>query len=132
MIVNYSYKFEKIYKTCVIPTTAGSGAEVTSNAVIYVNDIKYSFESKLLLPDEYFLIPELITSGTYKIKASSGFDVIAQALESLISKKSNLLSVEYASKSLGISTNNFVPFVNKTNLENATQMCLAANLGESH
>ena len=128
MIVNYSYKFEKKYtKLVVIPTTAGSGAEVTSNAVIYVNDIKYSFESKLLLPDEYFLIPELITSGTYKIKASSGFDVIAQALESLISKKSNLLSVEYASKSLGISTNNFVPFVNKTNLENATQMCLAAN-----
>ena len=101
----------------IASSSAGSGAEVTSNAVIYVNDIKYSFESKLLLPDEYFLIPELITSGTYKIKASSGFDVIAQALESLISKKSNLLSVEYASKSLGISTNNFVPFVNKTNLE---------------
>ena len=29
----------------VVPTTAGSGAEVTSNSVIYVNGVKHSFES---------------------------------------------------------------------------------------
>jgi len=55
LIVNYSYPFKKKYtKLAVIPTTAGSGAEVTSNAVIYVNGIKHSFESELLLPDNFF------------------------------------------------------------------------------
>ena len=55
LIVNYSYPFKKKYtKLAVIPTTAGSGAEVTSNAVIYVDGIKHSFESELLLPDNFF------------------------------------------------------------------------------
>lgn len=43
-----------------IPTTAGSGAEVTSNAVIYIKKIKYSVEDKSLLPEKFLLIPELI------------------------------------------------------------------------
>ena len=50
LIVKYSYPFKKKYtKLAVIPTTAGSGAEVTSNAVIYVNGIKHSFENELLI-----------------------------------------------------------------------------------
>ena len=86
LIVNYTYPFKKKYtKLAVIPTTAGSGAEVTSNAVIYVDGIKHSFESELLIPDYFFLIPEFLISAPNKIKASSGFDAIAQALESLVS-----------------------------------------------
>ena len=87
LIVNYSYPFKKKYtKLAVIPTTAGSGAEVTSNAVIYVDGIKHSFESELLIPDNFFLIPEFLISAPNKIKASAGFDAIAQALESLVSR----------------------------------------------
>ena len=129
LIVNYSYPFKKKYtKLTVIPTTAGSGAEVTSNAVIYVDGIKHSFESELLIPDNFFLIPEFLISAPNKIKASAGFDAIAQALESLVSKKSNDQSVKYASKSLRVSVNSFISFVNNPNMKNATEMSISANL----
>ena len=129
LIVNYKYPFNKKYtKLAVIPTTAGSGAEVTSNAVIYVDGIKHSFESELLLPDHFFLVPEFLISAPNKIKASAGFDAIAQALESLISKKSNDKSVEYASKSLRVSVNSFISFIKDPNMKNATEMSIASNL----
>ena len=129
LIVNYSYPFSKKYtQLAVIPTTAGSGAEVTSNAVIYVDGIKHSFESELLIPDYFFLIPEFLLSAPNKIKASAGFDAIAQALESLVSRKSNQLSVDYASKSLSVSINSYISFLNNPSLINATEMAIASNL----
>ena len=67
-------------------------------------------------------------SAPNKIKASAGFDAIAQALESLISKKSNNQSVEYATKSLKVSINSYISFLNNPNLKNATEMSIAANL----
>ena len=129
LIINYSYPFKQKYtKLAVIPTTAGSGAEVTSNAVIYVNGIKHSFESELLIPDNFFLIPEFLMSAPNKIKAAAGFDAIAQALESLVSKKSNDQSIEYASKSLKISVVSYISFLDNPNLKNATEMSIASNL----
>ena len=129
LIINYNYPFKNKYtKLAVIPTTAGSGAEVTSNAVIYVDQIKYSFENELLKPDNFFLIPEFLISAPYKIKSSAGFDAIAQAVESLLSKKSNEQSVEYASKSLRVSINSYISFLENPNIKNATEMSIASNL----
>jgi alcohol dehydrogenase class IV len=129
LIVNYSYPYKKKFtKLAVVPTTAGSGAEVTSNSVIYVNGTKYSFESELLLPDYFFLIPEFLISAPSKIKSSAGFDAIAQALESLVSKKSNEESVNYASESLKISVKSYIPFLEKPTMKNATEMSIASNL----
>ncbi len=128
-IINYSYPFKKKYTHLgVIPTTAGSGAEVTSNAVIYVDGIKHSFENNLLIPDNFFLIPEFLISAPHKIKASAGFDAIAQALESLVSKKSDNKSVDFASKSLKISIKSYLSFLKEPNFKNASKMSIAANL----
>ena len=129
LIINYNYPFKNKYtKLAVIPTTAGSGAEVTSNAVIYVDQIKHSFENELLKPDNYFLIPEFLISAPYKIKSSAGFDAIAQAVESLLSKKSSEQSVDYASKSLRVSINSYISFLENPNIKNATEMSIASNL----
>ena len=122
------YTKQKFAKLVAIPTTAGSGAEVTSNAVIYVDKIKYSVEGEQLRPDYFFLIPELVLAGSNKIKSSAGFDAIAQAIESLISKKSNERSKLFAEKSLKLSLNFFLDYLNKPNFENTSAMCLAANL----
>ena len=53
-IANSTYEIKKFSKLVAIPTTAGSGAEVTSNAVMYINKIKYSVEGDKLKPDLFF------------------------------------------------------------------------------
>ena len=127
-LINSTYKINKYAKLIAIPTTAGSGAEVTSNAVIYLDKIKYSVEGAALRPDYFFLIPELVLAGSNKIKSSAGFDAIAQAIESLISRKSNEKSKVFAEKSLKLSLNYFLDYLYKPNYENTSAMCLAANL----
>jgi alcohol dehydrogenase class IV len=118
----------KVCPLIAIPTTAGAGAEVTSNAVIYINSIKYSVEDRLLIPDYFFLFTNLIINNPKKLKSSAGFDAIAQAVESLISVKSNKASVSFAKKSLILSTKNYLSFVNKPNTENSKKMLIASNL----
>ena len=122
------YKLFKKTRVLAIPTTAGSGAEVTNNAVIYIDKIKYSIEGDEIKPDNFFLIPKLILPASKKIKASSGFDAIAQAIESLLSKKSNKQSIKYAEKSLKLSFKNYLENLYNPTLKNTFAMCLAANL----
>ena len=126
-IINAKYVFKKRRPLLAIPTTAGSGAEVTSNAVIYIKKIKYSVEDKRLMPDYFLLIPELINGLNKNLKSSSGFDAIAQSIESLLSKKSNSKSVAYATKSLKFSLPNYINYIKNPNSNNTLKMCLAAN-----
>ena len=127
-IINSDYKGNKKIPLLAIPTTAGSGAEVTSNAVIYINNIKYSVEGAEVRPDYHALLPKLLLSSTMKIDSSSGFDAISQAIESILSKRSNTQSIEYASRALKILFKNYINFVNKKNLSNSYNMALGANL----
>ena len=118
-------------KTCpviAIPTTSGSGAEVTPNAVMYINKTKYTVDKKIIRPDKFYLIPKLTFSASKKVKASSGFDAIAQSVESLISAKSNKYSVAFAQKSLVYSLKSYIDFVNRPNNYNAKEMLIAANM----
>jgi alcohol dehydrogenase class IV len=126
-IINLSLKTKKKAKLLIIPTTAGSGAEVTSNAVIYINKIKYSIEDQNLIPDYFFLLPELVLKSSKKIKSSAGFDCLAQGIESLFAVKSTPESVKFSKKAIQIALNNFTNFVSKPNLSNSYKMQLAAN-----
>ena len=110
-----------------IPTTAGSGAEVTKFSVIYIDKIKYSVEHNLLKPDFFSLIPKLVINSSKIVRSSAGFDAIAQATESIFSKKANIQSLKNSSKSLRFSIKSFVEFVNSPNINNATNMLSAAN-----
>ena len=89
-IISNNYKLKNNNRKLIaIPTTAGSGAEVTANAVIYINNVKYSVEGQLIKPDDFFLIPDFIKVSSNKIKSSAGFDAISKSIESLVSLKSN-------------------------------------------
>ena len=71
------YNIKKYRPLFTIPTTAGSGAEVSSNAVIYIKKIKYSVEDKSLLPEKFLLIPELIIGLKKNLKSNLFYFIFA-------------------------------------------------------
>jgi alcohol dehydrogenase class IV len=77
-----------------IPTTAGTGAEVTRNAVLAVPDhkVKVSMRSPLMLPRVAIVDPELTYSMPPRLTASTGLDALTQLLEAYVSNKANPLT----------------------------------------
>lgn len=85
-----TYKFPKLgtkAKMVAIPTTSGTGSEVTSFAVISdkVNNKKYPLADYELTPDVAIIDPDLVMSLPKKITADTGMDVLTHALEAYVS-----------------------------------------------
>jgi alcohol dehydrogenase class IV len=76
-----------------IPTTAGTGAEVTRNAVLGVPEhkVKVSMRSLLMLPRVAVVDPELTYSMPPTLTASTGLDALTQLIEAYVSNKANPL-----------------------------------------
>jgi len=127
-LFSHKTKFKKFTKLIALPTTAGSGAEVTPGAVLYKNKIKYSFKDKELIPNKFFFYPELIINTKRELKMSSFFDSLCQSIESLISLKSNYKSQKFSSQSISIILKNYKKFLYANSLEVTKKMQLAANL----
>ena len=77
-----------------IPTTAGTGAEVTRNAVLASPEhrVKVSLRSPLMLPRLALVDPELTHSMPPEVTASTGLDALTQVMEPYVSKRSNPLT----------------------------------------
>ena len=78
----------------VLPTTAGTGSEVTKNAVIKLPDfgVKVSLRGTGLLPNTAIVDPELTLSLPPDVTASTGMDALTQLIESYVSIKSKSLT----------------------------------------
>ncbi len=74
-----------------IPTTAGTGTEVTRNAVLKSpeHQVKVSLRSPLLLPRVALIDPELTYTLPPTVTASTGLDAFTQVLEPFVSNKAN-------------------------------------------
>lgn len=74
-----------------IPTTAGTGAEVTANAVLASPEhkVKVSLRGALILPHVALVDPELTYSVPPAITASTGLDALTQVLEPYVSVAAN-------------------------------------------
>jgi alcohol dehydrogenase class IV len=77
-----------------IPTTAGTGAEVTRNAVLMAEQerVKVSLRSALMIPAVALIDPELTYSLPPAVTASTGLDALTQCLEPFVSPNANPLS----------------------------------------
>ncbi|ACV57500.1 iron-containing alcohol dehydrogenase [Alicyclobacillus acidocaldarius] len=82
------------YPVIAIPTTAGTGSEVTSVTVITntKDDVKMMIRQPALLPKVAIVDPQLTVSSPPHVTASSGVDALCHAIEAFISRRSHPLT----------------------------------------
>lgn len=94
----------------LIPTTSGTGSEVTPNAIVTIpeEELKVGIVSKYLLPQLVIIDPELTTKLPRSITAATGMDAFTHALESYISNKANPISDMFALESIRLISESIV------------------------
>jgi len=85
-----------------VPTTAGTGSEVTRNAVLTSPElrIKVSLRSPYLLPHIALIDPELMMSMTPEVTAATGLDALSQLIEPFVSNKANAMADAFCREGL--------------------------------
>lgn len=107
----------KLARKCVpmvmIPTTAGTGAEVTPNAIVAVpeKELKVGIVNENMIADYVILDARMVRTLPQRIAASTGVDALAHCIECFTGKKANPFSDLYALEGL------------KLILENIEQAC---------
>jgi len=112
-----------------VPTTAGTGSEVTGASVITdkSRNYKMSVRSPLLVPKLALLDPTLLSSLPPPIIASTGMDALVHAVESFISTNAYPVTEGLALESMKLISDNLRAFyANPDNLEAAGNMLIAS------
>lgn len=89
-------------KLILVPTTAGSGSEVTRFATVFVDGIKYSVDHLELLADAAIVDADLSTTVPPEAAAAAGIDALSHAVESHWSTRSTAISRQHSARALEI------------------------------
>lgn len=128
----------KVIPIIAIPTTAGTGSEVSPYATVW--DMQSKQKHSLNLPDLFCEVaiydPVLTLSVPKKITIKTGLDTLSHALESIWNKNANPITVGYATKSAKLVMDNLVELSNDLqNLEyrhNMMKACMYAGFAFSN
>lgn len=119
----------KIVPIIAIPTTAGTGSEVTAFTVItdHSRNYKLTVFSYKLIPEYAILDPELITTLPASVAAATGMDALVHGLEAYLSKASSPFTDAFALKALQMIGKNIRLFVaDRSNEEAASGMLIGS------
>lgn len=120
-----------------VPTTIGSGSEISSASVMY-NDIQKTKEfvvSHQFIPEIIVLEASLIENAPKKILLSSMVDALSHAIEGYMSTIDNLLVDSYAEKAVQIISQNYQVISENIEQDNINKLQLAslfAGLVQNH
>ena len=123
-------KYGKHIPFIVIPTTAGTGSEVTLVAVIEdkIKNVKMEFISYFLLPDVAILDSQLTVSLPKKATASTGIDALCHAIEAYSCIQKNPMSDSYAISAISLIKENLLKVVENGKDEEARLKMANASL----
>ena len=91
-----------------MPTTAGTGAEVTRFSVLYNNKDKASVSDWDIIPDYQIFDYTTLKSLPYEQKVATSLDAFCHSVEAYWSIDANDESRQYSKKALSLFNNNFV------------------------
>jgi len=93
-------------KALMIPTTAGTGSEVTQHAIFLdlENNVKKAVASQMTMPDVAIVDPMLTVSSPRSVTAASGFDAWLHAAEPFVSKNANPITDALSLQAVEITT----------------------------
>ena len=104
------YGDSKNIRFIAVPTTSGTGSEVTSFSVITDKSkgIKYPLVSDEMIPDTAILEVDFVKTVPQKIVADTGIDVLTHAIEAYVSVKATDFSDAFAEKAIRIVRENLL------------------------
>ena len=123
---------QKCVPIILIPTTAGTGAEVTPNAIVAVpeKELKVGIVNENMIADYVILDARMIKNVPRKIAAATGVDALAHCIECFTSNKANPFSDLYALEGLDLILNNIMDACNDPDaMEAKNRMQIAAYYG---
>jgi alcohol dehydrogenase class IV len=115
-----------------VPTTAGTGSEVTANAVLGVPDgrVKASLRHASMIPRHALVDPALTLDCPPAVTAAAGMDALIQCLEPYVSNRANPLTDGWARTGLMAAGRSLRPaFENGADLAARTDMALCSLMG---
>lgn len=105
-------KEHELLPLIAFPTTAGTGSEATHFSVLYKDKVKYSVEHENILPDVAIVYPPFTYNNPPYLTACTGFDALAQGIESYWNVNATEESDEYAEKAIKLLWSNLPLAVN--------------------
>jgi alcohol dehydrogenase class IV len=115
-----------------VPTTAGTGAEVTANAVLTVpqHGVKASLRHPLMIPRHAVIDPELTIGCPPAVTAASGMDALTQCIEPYVSRRANRMTDSWARMGMMAAGRSLVAtYKDGVDLAARTDMSLCSLLG---
>ena len=101
---------EKVRSLILVPTTCGTGSEVTNVSILEFVDrhTKFGLAVDALYADHAVLIPELIEKLPFSVFATSSIDAFIHAIESYVSPKATVFSEMYSKKAMEMILNGYM------------------------
>ncbi len=113
----------------LMPTTAGTGSEVSNAGVFSTSDFKYALYSPLMYPDIALVDPDFTRTVPANITANTGVDALCHAMEAYVSLKATPITDSLALQAIKLVPDNLrAAYACGDNMEARTNMSLAALL----